>query len=207
MPVCALFVVVMNRALSLTRDVTTFKPPCNLTTCVVNFFKSLQVFNTSRTHCFEWTGNLLDVFTKTRELTDINTLFSRNYFIVQFPPRMLVSWCFLTKIFYIFFIYYTRNTCHSRLILYYLITGQYLAAGTNYYHHVWVQAVTEANSMMAVFCAAAPCSQVEVHRRFRGACLPHHRGVIVINAVTAEAKMSARSSRLRFVFPLFLWST
>jgi hypothetical protein len=32
---------------------------------------------------------------------------------------------------------------------------------------------------MAVFRVAAPCSPVEVYRRFRGACCVHHQGDIL----------------------------
>jgi hypothetical protein len=31
--------------------------------------------------------------------------------------------------------------------------------------------------MMNVFCVVAPCSVVEVYRRFRGACCLHHQGM------------------------------
>jgi hypothetical protein len=38
------------------------------------------------------------------------------------------------------------------------------------------QVLTAADMKMAVFWVVAPCSLVEVYRRFRGACCRHHQG-------------------------------
>jgi hypothetical protein len=38
------------------------------------------------------------------------------------------------------------------------------------------QVLTAASMKMAVFWVVAPCSLVEVYRRFRGACCLHHQG-------------------------------
>jgi hypothetical protein len=37
------------------------------------------------------------------------------------------------------------------------------------------QVLTAASMKMAVFWVVAPCSLVEVYRRFRGACYLHHQ--------------------------------
>jgi hypothetical protein len=42
--------------------------------------------------------------------------------------------------------------------------------------HVRFQVLTAASMKMAVFWVVAPCSLVEVYRRFRGACRLHHQG-------------------------------
>jgi hypothetical protein len=38
------------------------------------------------------------------------------------------------------------------------------------------QVLTAASMKMAVYRVVAPCSLVEVYRRFRGACCLHHQG-------------------------------
>jgi hypothetical protein len=46
-------------------------------------------------------------------------------------------------------------------------------------HCIWYvryEVLTAANMRMAVFWVVAPCSLVEVHRRFRRACCLHHQG-------------------------------
>jgi hypothetical protein len=46
----------------------------------------------------------------------------------------------------------------------------------NKLHKVKLEVLTAASMKMAVFCVVAPCSLVEVYRRFRGACYLHHQG-------------------------------
>jgi hypothetical protein len=41
------------------------------------------------------------------------------------------------------------------------------------------QVLTAASMKMAIFWAVAPCSLVEVYRRFRGACCLHHQGALM----------------------------
>jgi hypothetical protein len=43
-------------------------------------------------------------------------------------------------------------------------------------HRVRFQVLIAASVKMAVFWVVAPCSLVEVYRRFRGACCPHYQG-------------------------------
>jgi hypothetical protein len=43
-------------------------------------------------------------------------------------------------------------------------------------HQVRFQVLTAVSMKMNVFWVVAPCSLVEVYRRFRGACCLHHQG-------------------------------
>jgi hypothetical protein len=52
--------------------------------------------------------------------------------------------------------------------------GQWTAYGQAYY--VRLEVLTAASMKMAIFWAVAPCSLVEVFRRFGGACCFHHQG-------------------------------
>jgi hypothetical protein len=55
---------------------------------------------------------------------------------------------------------------------------KYLAAinMANTFRYVRFQVLTAASMKMAVFWFVAPCSLVEVYRRFRGACCLHNQG-------------------------------
>jgi hypothetical protein len=45
----------------------------------------------------------------------------------------------------------------------------------HYRHHLLgFEVLTAVSTKMAVFCAVAPCSLVDVYRRFRGTCCLHH---------------------------------
>jgi hypothetical protein len=51
--------------------------------------------------------------------------------------------------------------------------------------------VLEAASMkMAVFWVVAPCSRVEVYRRFREACCLHHQSYLIMEASTSETSVN-----------------
>jgi hypothetical protein len=56
---------------------------------------------------------------------------------------------------------------------------------------------------MAVFWVVGPCSVVEVHRRFRGACCLHNQGP---DDYTAQQPRRLSSSSLEF-FDIFWWNT
>jgi hypothetical protein len=47
---------------------------------------------------------------------------------------------------------------------------------TNRNKKVGFEILTAASTKMAVFWVVAPCSLVEVYRRFRGPCCLHHQG-------------------------------
>jgi hypothetical protein len=42
--------------------------------------------------------------------------------------------------------------------------------------HVGFEVLTAASMKMAVFCVVAPCNLVEIYRRLKGNCCPHHQG-------------------------------
>jgi hypothetical protein len=47
---------------------------------------------------------------------------------------------------------------------------------TVYKHYVRFQVLTAASMKMVVFWVVAPCSLVNLYRRFRGSCCLHHQG-------------------------------
>jgi hypothetical protein len=53
------------------------------------------------------------------------------------------------------------------------------------------QVLTAALVKMAVFWVVAPCSLVEVYRRFRGACCLHHQAALMMKtAITSETSVN-----------------
>jgi hypothetical protein len=51
---------------------------------------------------------------------------------------------------------------------------------------VGFEVFTAVSMKMAVFWVVAPCSLVEVYRRFRGPCCLHHQGDIALHGPTTQ---------------------
>jgi hypothetical protein len=48
---------------------------------------------------------------------------------------------------------------------------------------------------MAAFCVVAPCSLVEVYRRFRGTCCLHHQVIALMMEAASTSEMSVNFYR------------
>jgi hypothetical protein len=78
-----------------------------------------------------------------------------------------------------------------------------LSISTNKVYKIWVrfQVLTAASMKTAVFWVVAPCSLVEVYRRFRGACCLHHQGRLHC-ATTQKTAIFIQNMILRCFFSI-----
>jgi hypothetical protein len=60
--------------------------------------------------------------------------------------------------------------------------------------------LTAVSMKMAVFWVVAPCSLVEVYRRFRGSCCLHHQGDEIIALMMEAASNNPEDSDIRFKY-------